>query len=76
MRGDVRHRLKALVLVRSIENARMEEAQRNRYANFLLRGVLGMLARVRHAVCPRRAARQPARGRADMPKGLRTDLRQ
>jgi hypothetical protein len=53
----MRRRLKAPALVRSIENAWAEEARRNRFANFLLRGVLGMLARVRHAACPRRRRR-------------------
>jgi hypothetical protein len=36
------------VLIRRNENALMENARRNRYADFRLRGVLGMVAGVRH----------------------------
>src|SRR5262245_57948906 len=54
MRGDMRPRLETPALICSLENAWTEEARRNRCANFRLRGVLGMLARVRHAAYPRR----------------------
>jgi len=47
-------RLETPTLVRGIQNAWTEEPRRNRFANFRLRGVLGMLARARHAACPRR----------------------
>jgi hypothetical protein len=35
------------------QNAWPEDARRNRSANFLLRHALGVLARLRHAACPR-----------------------
>jgi len=50
----MRHWLKAPELARDNQNTWPEDARRNRSANFRLRSVLGMLARVRHAACPRR----------------------
>jgi len=50
-------RLKTGALFRSNQNAMTEDARRNRYADFLLRGVLGMVAgaraTARHAISGR-----------------------
>jgi hypothetical protein len=45
----MRRRLETPAVLRGNQNAWTEEARRNRFANFLLRRELGMLARGRHA---------------------------
>jgi hypothetical protein len=61
----MRRRLESPALPRGNQIAWTEEARRNRSANFLLRGALGMLARVRHAVCHRRMADSDAIAASD-----------
>jgi hypothetical protein len=53
-------RLKVFEMIRCHSNAMTEHARLNRYADFRLRGVLGMVVGVRHAARHQRSATSAA----------------